>query len=1432
MVVAGSPVEGNNFGFDPAPIGFPVSGTIFSDVDAGDDLDPGEPPLAGITVNLLNPDGTPVVDGNGNPITTETDANGDYVFPGVLDGSYLIQVDPNDPDSPVGSTLGTPNDLPVTVAGQPVEGNNFGFDPAPTGFPINGSVFVDQDGTDTRTPDEPPLAGITVNLLNPDGTPVVDGNGNPITATTDPNGDYTFPNVPNGNYLIAIGENNPNIPDGFTLGTPETQPVIVAGTPSGGINFGFDPAPIGFPISGSVYSDFDGSDTPTPDEPRLPGITVNLLDSEGNVFRSTTTDENGNYVFNNVLDGQYTLQVDASDPDIPAGFSLGTANDLPVTVAGAFRGGFNFGFNPTPDNLPVSGTVFTDVNTDGSPTPNEPRLDGITVNLLNPDQTPVLDQGGNPITTETDPNGNYVFDNVPTGEYLVQVDETDEDLPDGSTLGTANNQPITVATDPVGGVNFGFNPAALGVAVSGTVFADDNGDDQNTNEPPLAGVTITLLDSNGEVVDTATTDPNGNYAFNNIPDGEYTVEVDPEDSDIPPGFTLGTPPTLPITVAGQPVNGQNFGFDPAPVGQPVSGTVFNDVNSDNQDTDEPPLADITVNLLSDGNIIDSTTTDPDGNYVFNNVPDGEYTVEVDVSDTDLPTGSNIGTDNPLTVTVAGTPLADQNFGFDITPENQPPQATDETVNANFNEPVSFSLTDNVSDPDGDETLVLTSIDLDPATDGIQNEITVPEAGTFTVDDEASVTFTPVDGFVGTVTTPYTVQDNEGATSEPANIEVTVSPNANQAPVAQDVTSPTIVNTDAPLLLPLTPDQDFSDTDGTVQTITINLPSSDQGTLFLNGTPVTDPSEVEGLPLDQLPNITFAPNPLFAGTASFTYSVTDDDGAPSNTGNIIIPVVAPIIPFVPPVDGGGTPQPPTNQPPVAENITTTITNDGDPSPLPTLPATDPDGTITRYTITGLPAEGTLLVNGEEITSLDQVQNLTPEEIGQLTFEPADNFSGEVLLTFTATDDDGAVSNSAVATIVVSEDTSIPRGDVIDDGGCDCPPLPEVPVVPLPERPDFTPSDQSGLISGTEADDNIAGSNANDVIIALGGDDVIEGFDGGDVIFSGDGNDLQFGDEGNDVLFGELGDDSLIAGNGGTGPAPEGVDDDIVFGNEGNDLLQGGPGEDLLFSGKGDDFSYAGENDDILWGDLGNDTLYGDEGNDTIFGDIDDENLLEPERGLAGMRDLILGGDGNDSLNGNRSNDTISSGTGNDTVRGGKEDDLIYGEAGDDLLFGELGNDHLCGDEGNDTLFGDVLASIGSGAEESDTLCGGEGNDLLITNVGSDQLCGGTDSDSLYGGQGNDTLAGEAGDDWLFGDDGDDEVSGGSGSDRFILFSDDGSDTILDFQLGQDLIALGGGLTFEQLTITQSGTSTIISLDDQQLATLNGVQGLDSDDFTTF
>jgi len=173
-----------------------------------------------------------------------------------------------------------------------------------------------------------------------------------------------------------------------------------------------------------------------------------------------------------------------------------------------------------------------------------------------------------------------------------------------------------------------------------------------------------------------------------------------------------------------------------------------------------------------------------------------------------------------------------------------------------------------------------------------------------------------------------------------------------------------------------------------------------------------------------------------------------------------------------------------------------------------------------------------------------------------------------------------------------------------------------------------------------------------------------------------------------------------------------------------------------------------------------------------------------------------------------------------------DDYLQGSADKDIIAGCLGNDMIYGKEGNDILRGDFNhRSSGGMVGGDDIIYGGKGNDRIGGKGGNDFLYGGDDHDRIWGDDGDDLLWGGLGDDTLTGDD----FSGGQGSDTFVLALGEGTDTIIDFHLGEDFLGLANGLTFEELTITQGSGGNkghaLINSGDETLARLKGVDAND-------
>lgn len=169
---------------------------------------------------------------------------------------------------------------------------------------------------------------------------------------------------------------------------------------------------------------------------------------------------------------------------------------------------------------------------------------------------------------------------------------------------------------------------------------------------------------------------------------------------------------------------------------------------------------------------------------------------------------------------------------------------------------------------------------------------------------------------------------------------------------------------------------------------------------------------------------------------------------------------------------------------------------------------------------------------------------------------------------------------------------------------------------------------------------------------------------------------------------------------------------------------------------------------------------------------------------------------------------------DSLEGGADSDLLLGLAGADAVAGGLGEDTIYGGDGDDVLRGDLNSRNSQvGIGNDDIIYGGAGNDRIGGKGGNDLLFGGEGDDRIWGDDGDDILRGGLGNDILTGDD----FSGGSGADTFVLAAGEGSDTIVDFEVGTDFIGLAGGISAADLTFAGEQ----ILLGSELLATVSGV-----------
>ncbi len=332
--------------------------------------------------------------------------------------------------------------------------------------------------------------------------------------------------------------------------------------------------------------------------------------------------------------------------------------------------------------------VWNDVNKNGIQDQGETGIADVKVTLKDLDGN-ILD------TTYTNTNGKYIFDNLKNGNYQV-----DFETPEGYAASPSNqgndaldsDGPTNVQAVISDGNNLtidqGFYQTETPTHnVGDKVWEDLNKDGiQDQNEPGIANVKVTLKDADGNVVDTRTTDDKGNYLFEKVKEGEYTIEFETPEGYTPTVTGQGTSDndsngtSTKVTVKDGDDLTIDSGFTqvtPEPPTHNVGDKVWDDLNKDGiQDDNEPGISDVKVTLKdADGNVVDTRTTDANGNYLFENVKEGDYTIEFETPEGYTPTVTGQGTsDNDSNGTSTKVTVKD---GDDLTIDSGFTQVTPE-----------------------------------------------------------------------------------------------------------------------------------------------------------------------------------------------------------------------------------------------------------------------------------------------------------------------------------------------------------------------------------------------------------------------------------------------------------------------------------------------------------------------------------------------------------------------------------------------------------------------------------------------------------------------------------------------------------------------------------------------------------------------------------
>ncbi|MCK8518889.1 carboxypeptidase regulatory-like domain-containing protein [Methanoculleus sp. 7T] len=302
-----------------------VGGLVWTDANEDGIRDDSEAGLPGASVSLYTANNTSVN-------TTETDAAGRYLFAGLPPGDYYL-------------VFGLPPGYAFTAAGRggddtldsdadPATGRteNFTISKDETevardagavlgNATIGDFVWNDTDANGIQDDGEPGVGGVTVRLLDAAGSPVTDGAGSPLEATTGDDGRYALQGKVGQTYILEFV-----LPEGAAFTTPNagddaldsdadpvtgrTEPFELTGddlTRDAGVVEEVRPQEPGL-VTGTAWNDTNANGARDADELGVPDVGVELVTADGTPTGTTTTGDDGGYTFSVDEPGTYLLR--------------------------------------------------------------------------------------------------------------------------------------------------------------------------------------------------------------------------------------------------------------------------------------------------------------------------------------------------------------------------------------------------------------------------------------------------------------------------------------------------------------------------------------------------------------------------------------------------------------------------------------------------------------------------------------------------------------------------------------------------------------------------------------------------------------------------------------------------------------------------------------------------------------------------------------------------------------------------------------------------------------------------------------------------------------------------------------------------------------------------------------------------------------------
>lgn len=395
-------------------------------------------------------------------------------------------------------------------------------------------------------------------------------------------------------------------------------------------------------IGSYVYRDKNTNGTKDFGELGISGVKVELVQGT-TVLNTVITDANGLYSFTNLLNGNYTVRLHASN------FASGGVFFNTDLVKWYTKGSstFNTSLNCN-DNLAINfgyyKTCIGVTKTADKTTYNAGDIVTYTITVENCGDiqlaggVDVFDNllwGTNPKhLVIIDPGQTYTFATTET-KYTVKTSDC------GSLINTVRveGHPVDASATVTAETSITVNIVCK-ASIGDKVWIDTNGNGiQDGGELGKSGVTVKLYNCSDVLQTTTTTNSSGNYSFTNLIPGSYYIQF-----VLPTGFTFTTKDagsndavdsdadvTTGKTICTTLIAGENDMTWDAGLKEcrnTISGYVYRDKNANGTNDSEAGIAGAVVELVQGSTVMNTFTTGTNGQYSFSNLLSNTYTIRL------------------------------------------------------------------------------------------------------------------------------------------------------------------------------------------------------------------------------------------------------------------------------------------------------------------------------------------------------------------------------------------------------------------------------------------------------------------------------------------------------------------------------------------------------------------------------------------------------------------------------------------------------------------------------------------------------------------------------------------------------------------------------------------------------------------------------------